>query len=154
MSGTLDPAVGASDKPAQYALASHVIFTRYVLFAVISGLANIAFQQIVIWTLPSLPIMASVLTGTGVGFVVKYVLDKKWVFLDTYDGHAAELRKVIFYGFFGVATTILFWAVELGFWHIWLTAEAKYTGAVIGLAAGNLIKYLLDRHYVFRKPAA
>jgi putative flippase GtrA len=132
-------------------LASHVIFTRYVLFAVISGLANLACQQIVVWILPNLQIMVSVVTGTAVGFVVKYLLEKRWVFLDSYDGHAAEFRKIVIYGFFGVATTLLFWAVELGFWHIWGTAEAKYIGAAVGLSLGNMIKYLLDRHYVFGK---
>jgi putative flippase GtrA len=134
-------------------LAAHVIFVRYVVFAVISGLSNLASQEIIIRALPAAPIMPSVLAGTGVGFIVKYLLDKRWVFLDSYDGHAAEFRKVFAYGVFGIATTMVFWGVELSFWRIWQTVEAKYLGAVLGLALGNWIKYLLDRHYVFPRSA-
>jgi putative flippase GtrA len=130
-------------------LASHVIFTRYVLFAIVSGLANLAFQEIVVRTVPTLPIMVSVLSGTSVGFWVKYLLEKRWVFLDVYDGHAAEIRKIAIYGIFGIVTTLLFWAIELSFWHMWQTVGAKYVGATIGLSLGNWTKYLLDRRYVF-----
>jgi putative flippase GtrA len=130
-------------------LPAHVIFVRYVLFAVVSGLSNLASQEIVVRVLPLAPIMASVLFGTGVGFLVKYLLDKRWIFLDTYDGHVAEIRKFTVYGLSGVGTTLLFWTIELGAWHVWQTVEAKYIGAVIGLSLGNWIKYLLDRQYVF-----
>jgi putative flippase GtrA len=95
--------------------------------------------------------MLSVLLGTGVGFFVKYVLDKRWVFLDDYEGHLLELRKITLYGFLSVGTTLLFWAVELGAWHYWHTPSAKYAGGAIGLALGNWIKYLLDRQFVFRR---
>lgn len=129
--------------------AAPLIFVCYVLAAIISGLSNLASQEIVVRALPIAPIMASVLTGTGVGFFVKYVLEKRWVFLDRYDNHVAEIRKISIYGAFGIGTTLLFWLIELSFWHIWQTMEAKYVGAAIGLSLGNWIKYLLDRHYVF-----
>jgi putative flippase GtrA len=133
------------------ALPTHVIFVRYVLFAVVSGLSNLAAQEFVVRVLPLAPIMASVLFGTGTGFLVKYLLDKRWIFLDTYDGHVAEIRKFVVYGLSGVGTTLLFWAIELGAWHIWQTVEAKYIGAVIGLSLGSWIKYLLDKQYAFPK---
>ena len=136
------------------ALAAHVIFVRYVVFAVVSSLANLASQELVIRTVPGAVLMASVVVGTGVGFCVKYLLDKRWVFLDAYDGHIAEARKIVVYGAFGVGTTLLFWAIELGFWHVWQTAEAKYIGAAIGLSLGNWIKYLLDKQFVFRRRTA
>jgi putative flippase GtrA len=141
--------IEASRPPA---LAGHAIFVRYVVFAVIAGVANLATQEAAVRLLPpDAPIMLSVLAGTAVGFVVKYLLDKYWIFLDGYDGHIAELRKVALYGVFSVGTTLLFWGVELGFWHIWRTAEAKYAGAVLGLALGNWLKYRLDRAFVFRR---
>jgi hypothetical protein len=71
--------------------------------------------------------------------------------LDAYESHAAEIRKVIVYGLSAVATTIIFWGVELSFWRIWGTAEAKYSGAVLGLSIGYWIKYRLDRHFVFAR---
>jgi putative flippase GtrA len=132
------------------ALSSHAIAVRYIMFAIIAGLANLATQEATIQVLPPLvPVMLSVLAGTAVGFVVKYLLDKSYVFLDGYDGHVAELRKVFLYGFFSIATTLLFWAVELSFWYIWNTIEAKYIGAVGGLSIGNWLKYMLDRTWVF-----
>ena len=130
-------------------LAAPLIFVRYVLFAIVSGLSNLASQEIVVRALPIAPIMVSVLIGTGVGFFVKYLLEKRWVFLDGYDNHVAEIRKISVYGAFGFGTTLLFWLIELSFWHIWQTMEARYVGAAIGLSVGNWIKYLLDRRYVF-----
>jgi putative flippase GtrA len=130
-------------------LSARVIFFRFVVFAVMAGLANLAAQEAVVRLYPLWPVMISVLAGTGVGFFVKYVLEKRWVFLDDYETHTAELRKIAIYGFFGIGTTALFWAVEMGAWHLWHTSEAKYAGAVVGLSLGNWIKYLLDKHYVF-----
>ncbi len=128
-----------------------VMFICYVLFAVVAGVANLGAQELFLrsigWPL------ASIVFGTGVGFVAKYALDKRWVFFDPYDGHAAEARKVLIYGTFGIGTTLLFWGVEVGCWHLGGTAEAKYVGAIIGLTLGNWIKYLLDKQFVFA-PAA
>lgn len=130
-------------------LAAHVIFARYVFFALISGLANLGAQEIVVRMAPTWSVMVSVLTGTGIGFVVKYALEKKWIFFDAYDTHAAEVRKIVVYGLFGVGTTLLFWGIELGALWLWQTTTAKYVGAAVGLSLGNWIKYLLDKHYVF-----
>jgi putative flippase GtrA len=136
----------------QPALLGHAIFVRYVLFAIFAGLANLATQEAAVRLLPPLaPIMLSVLAGTAVGFVVKYILDKHYIFLDGYDGHIAELRKVALYAAFSVATTAVFWGIELSFWYAWNTAAAKYAGAVLGLSLGNWLKYLLDRAWVFRR---
>lgn len=134
-------------------LAAHVIFARYVFFAVIAGLSNLAGQEATVRIVPSWPVMVSVLVGTGIGFFVKYALEKKWIFFDDYETHAAEIRKIVVYGVFGVGTTILFWAIELGALWVWQTTTAKYIGAAIGLSLGNWIKYLLDKHYVFRRKA-
>jgi hypothetical protein len=92
---------------------------------------------------------ASILAGTGVGFAVKYVLDKYWIFFDRTSGSAAEVRKLLLYGLSGVLTTALFWAIEIGCWKAWGTDIAKYSGAVVGLGIGYVMKYLLDRRFVF-----
>lgn len=130
------------------------ILVRYVLFAVLAGAANLLAQAGTAKLLPVLPLMAGILVGTAVGFAVKYVLDKKWIFQDSFARDLAEARKVAQYGIFSVATTLLFWATELAFWHVWQTQSAKYAGAVLGLALGNWIKYRLDRRYTFRKLAS
>jgi putative flippase GtrA len=129
--------------------AAHVIFMRYVSNILISSLLNLASQEAVVRLVPLAPLMASVLTGTMVGFLVKYLLDKRWIFLDSFADPAAELGKITVYGIVSIGTTLLFWASELGFWYLWQTIEAKYLGAALGLSIGNWIKYLLDKRYVF-----
>jgi len=131
-------------------ISGYAIFRRYVTFAVISGLANLVAQALSIRVAPAYPVPSSILCGTAVGFFVKYLLEKRWVFFDGYDGKAKELRKITVYGLSGVATTLLFWAVELAAWHLGGTDAAKYIGAAIGLSIGNVVKYLLDRKFVFR----
>jgi len=138
--------LAAEDRPA---LRARALFIRYVVFAVAAALCNLASQEATARLVPSRPLMASVLVGTGFGFVVKYVLDKRWIFFDDFGGHASEFCKVVAYGLFSIGTTLLFWGLELGAWQVWHTAAARYAGAVVGLALGNWIKYLLDRHYVF-----
>jgi putative flippase GtrA len=130
------------------------LFFRYVVFAVISTLVNFAVQEVVVQTFPIAPLMTSLMAGTIAGFAVKYLLDKKWVFYDGYTSHAGEARKVALYGMFSVLTTVIFWSFELGFWAIWGTDAAKYTGGAIGLAIGYISKYALDRRFVFRSARA
>ena len=125
------------------------ILLRYVLFAAVSTVANLLMQELVFQLVPVLRLPMSILAGTVVGFAVKYVLDKNWIFYDAYTSHANEIRKVILYGAFSVVTTAIFWTVEVTFWAIWQTSTAKYTGAVLGLSIGYAAKYLLDREYVF-----
>ncbi len=151
MSIEKNASIAAAEESASAFLAAHVIFARYVFFAVISGIANLGAQELVVRIVPAWPVMISVLVGTGIGFFVKYVLEKKWIFLDSYETHAAEVRKIVIYGIFGVGTTLLFWGIELGALWIWGTTTAKYIGAAVGLSLGNWIKYLLDKHYVFGK---
>ena len=123
---------------------------RYVLFAILSTIANIATQELAIRISPVEPLTVSILAGTIVGFALKYVLDKLYVFADSYDGRAGEARKIMLYGAFSVLTTMIFWGFELAAWRIWQTNTAKYAGAVLGLAIGYAAKYALDRRYVFR----
>lgn len=127
---------------------------RYLAFAVIATLANLATQEIVVRIAPVAPLALSILAGTAAGFVLKYVLDKRFVFEDRFVGRADEARKVALYGAFSVLTTLIFWAFEVTFWAVWGTATAKYTGAVVGLAIGYAAKFILDRTFVFRgRPA-
>jgi putative flippase GtrA len=129
-------------------------FARYVLFAIIATLANLATQEVVIRLSPVSPLTLSILAGTAAGFILKYLLDKKWVFDDGYSGHRQELQKITLYGVFSVFTTLVFWSFEVTFWIIWRTDFAKYTGAVIGLAIGYAAKFALDRAFVFRERRA
>ena len=126
------------------------IASAYVAFALLATVINLGTQEFAFRAAPGLPVMFSIVTGTVAGFVVKYALDKIWIFDDQYDGARAETRKIALYGFFSIATTAIFWGAELLFLALWGTAAAKYTGAILGLAIGYAVKYEIDRRYVFR----
>jgi putative flippase GtrA len=140
--------------PRTNAAGGAAMFFRYVVFAVVATLANLAAQELVIRLAPIAPLTVSILAGTVAGFVLKYILDKKWVFDDGYAGHRRELQKVTLYGAFSVLTTLVFWSFEVAFWTIWRTDLAKYTGAVLGLAIGYAAKFALDRTFVFQERRA
>lgn len=72
------------------------IGARYVLFAVVATAVNFATQEVVITVAPVAPLALSILAGTAVGFAVKYILDKKWIFYDRYTTHSGEAWKVSF----------------------------------------------------------
>lgn len=130
------------------------IVVRYVLFAIVSTLANLVTQEIVVQIAPTAKLTLSILAGTVAGFAVKYVLDKYWIFYDAYTTPGHEAKKVLLYGLFSVATTCIFWGFEVTFWMMFKTDLAKYTGAVLGLAIGYAAKFSLDRNYVFRERGA
>jgi putative flippase GtrA len=130
------------------------VAVRYVLFAVVATLANLAAQEAVVRLAPGAPLALSIAAGTIVGFAVKYVLDKKWIFYDPFTSHRDEARKISLYGLFSVVTTLVFWGFEVTFWTIWRTDVAKYAGAVLGLAIGYTAKYVLDQTFVFKERSA
>lgn len=124
---------------------------RYAISAVVSVVANLVAQQITVVGVSAAPLMVSIIVGTIVGFAVKYLMDKTWTFREAYTTHKAEAHRVTLSGLFSVLTTLIFWAFELGFYAIWQTDFAKYTGAVLGLSIGYIIKFWLDRRHVFRE---
>lgn len=126
------------------------IAVRYAAFAVIATLANLGTQRLVLSTLEArLELAPAILAGTAVGLVVKYVLDKNWIFYDASTGLAAHGRRFSLYTTMGIATTLVFWSFEAGFWYVWRTDLMRETGAVLGLAIGYIVKFELDRRFVF-----
>lgn len=123
---------------------------RYTVFAVIATLANLAMQRLVLMGGDStLWFMAAVGAGTLIGLVVKYVLDKRWIFGDTSTGAKAHGKKFGLYTAMGLITTAIFWGTETAFWLTWQTDAMRELGAVLGLAVGYVVKYNLDRRFVF-----
>lgn len=123
---------------------------RYTLFAVIATIANLGLQRLVFLAGDTAPVfMAAVFAGTLVGLVVKYILDKRWIFADMGQGLRAHSKKFSLYTTMGVITTAIFWGTEATFWYVWKTDAMRELGAVLGLAVGYVIKYQLDRRYVF-----
>lgn len=131
-------------------LSPAALALRYAGFAVIATLANLGAQRLVLAFGEGAGLFAlAVIAGTGVGLVVKYLLDKRWIFYDRTTGAAAQGRQFGLYTAMGLVTTAIFWATETGFWLVWQTHAARETGAVLGLAVGYGVKYALDRRFVF-----
>ncbi|SMX44159.1 GtrA family protein [Actibacterium lipolyticum] len=123
---------------------------RYAAFAVIATFANLAAQRIVLGAVPStFGFVLAVAVGTGVGLVIKYVLDKRWIFGDQSTGLKSHGQKFGLYTAMGIITTLIFWGMETGFWLVWKTDTMRELGAIIGLSIGYVVKYQLDRRFVF-----
>lgn len=130
------------------------LIIRYTLFATIATVANIGAQDLVIRNYNgTFDILTSVIIGTGVGLVVKYILDKRYIFSFRARSVAHDTQTFALYTFMGLATTLIFWGFEFSFHHLFETKEMRYLGGVIGLAIGYLTKYHLDKRYVFRTEA-
>lgn len=126
----------------------------YTLLAAFATLANIASQDIITRLYPGpYHIELSILIGTGVGLMVKYVLDKRYIFRFTARDVAHDGQTFLLYASMGVFTTAIFWGFELTFQHLFATREMRYLGAAIGLALGYYTKYQLDRRFVFCQQA-
>ncbi|MEF2977472.1 GtrA family protein [Subtercola sp. YIM 133946] len=129
----------------------------YVLFAAISTAANLGSQFLVeiagtaLGIASSVSLVASVIVGTGVGVVAKYILDKRFIFRYEVKSMKHQARTLGLYTIMSGITTLIFWGFEFGAYFAFGTAAAKYTGAIIGLGIGYVIKYFLDKNITFRE---
>ncbi len=126
------------------------LILRYSAFAVVATIVNLVVQRLVLaYGDTTVFFMAAVGTGTLAGLVVKYILDKRWIFYDLDTGVKAHGEKFTRYTVMGLITTAIFWGTETAFWVIWKTDMMREAGAILGLSIGYIIKYQLDRRYVF-----
>lgn len=125
---------------------------KYSFFAVISIGVNLSVQYYLnfIYT-DKYQFYVSLLLGTLAGLIVKYVLDKKYIFYYAAANLKADFSKFIVYFLMGVVTTLVFWGTEM-FFHFFIDFQnAKYLGGLLGLSVGYFIKYNLDKKFVFVK---
>lgn len=123
----------------------------YTILAIIATFCNIVTQDLLTYIYSgSFYILISLILGTGVGLVIKYILDKKYIF--KYKTQNAQHNGKVFmlYTVMGIFTTIIFWGFEFGFHIVFETKEMRYIGGVIGLMIGYICKYYLDKRFVFR----
>lgn len=123
----------------------------YMAFAIVATLCNILTQDICSYLYSGdFSILISIIIGTGFGLVVKYILDKKYIF-QYKTKNAGHNRHIFFlYTVMGILTTFIFWGFEFGFHYIFKTKEMRYLGGILGLTIGYICKYYLDKRYVFR----
>ena len=127
-----------------------MLAVKYSLFAAISTLFNLLFQYLSFQVYSDIgSLYVAMFFGTLAGLVTKYVLDKKYIFYHTPADKTDDAIKFALYSFMGVFTTIIFWGTEIAFNATFENPYAKYMGAVIGLMIGYIIKYFLDKKYVF-----
>jgi len=128
------------------------LVVKYTLFAIMATIANILCQDAVnrVYHGPY-DLYPSMFLGTLVGLVVKYLLDKKYIFFFKSKNLFQDGQKFIFYASMGVITTFIFWGVEMAFDYTFKTIPMRYIGAVIGLSIGYWMKYQLDKRFVFRQ---
>lgn len=127
---------------------------RYAAFAVAATICNLLAQRAALGLYGGPAALAVAIgAGTLVGLAVKYALDKRWIFHDRETGLAMHTRKAFLYTLMGVFTTAIFWGTETAFWLLYGTERMRELGAVIGLTIGYVIKYRLDKRFVFRPSA-
>ena len=123
---------------------------KYVFFAIISTIVNLIFQFFSFMFYGGFgALYFAMFAGTLAGLIVKYILDKKLIFYHKVEDGKDDVKKFTIYSIMGVFTTIIFWGVEMAFHYLFSNPNSKYFGAVVGLSIGYVIKYFLDKKYVF-----
>ena len=123
----------------------------YITFAIIATISNILAQELSTYLyFGRFYILISIIFGTGVGLVVKYILDKKYIFKYKTQNTKQDGKLFVLYTIMGVFTTVIFWGFEFGFDYFFETKEMRYLGGVIGLMIGYICKYYLDKKFVFK----
>lgn len=126
------------------------IAVKYIIFAIVSTMVNL-FSQYISFAIYKgfLDLYVAMFFGTLAGLVLKYILDKKFIFYHKVKNKKDDGKKFILYSLMGVFTTFIFWGFEIGFYHLFENDNAKYIGAMIGLSIGYIVKYFLDKKFVF-----
>lgn len=127
-----------------------MLIVHYIVFAIIATAVNLLFQYVSFMVYDGMgAIYIAMLLGTLSGLIVKYILDKKWIFNYHANTKKDDATKFALYSFMGVFTTTIFWLTELAFDYAFAHEYAKYVGAVVGLSIGYTVKYFLDKKFVF-----
>ena len=123
---------------------------RYVAGAILATLVNLATQALSFSLYQgSGELLFGILAGTATGLFSKFIFDKFLIFDDPSLGLAENAQKFALYCVTGVFTTAIFWGTEATM--AWLSdgKAMRYLGAVIGLCIGYILKFHLDRRFVF-----
>ena len=117
---------------------------RYILFCLISIFLNLSTQEVFLFFFKSYII--SILFGTLNGFLIKFYLDKNFVFSNSSSFSFNELFTYAFTAFF---STIIFWSVEIFFLIYFQNNMMKILGGFLGLILGYTLKFKLDYKLTF-----
>ncbi|MCP3687537.1 MAG: GtrA family protein [Gammaproteobacteria bacterium] len=130
----------------------YMIAIKYTAFAVLATMANLLLQYLSLSLYDGVAsLYLAMAAGTMAGLLAKYILDRKYIFYHKSVSRKNDIAKFVLYSLTGVFTTFIFWGTEIAFDTLLNTEGAKYLGAVTGLTIGYVIKYYLDKTYVFRE---
>lgn len=145
-----------------------LLIAKYCIIAAISILVNMIVQfSVNYWVkhylvglvetrhaerIEHLFIYVGILAGATVALVVKYALDKRFIFQFTSRSSTHDAKVFAQYSLMSTVPTAIYWISELSFHYIYDGENAKYIGGVVGLTIGYLIKYRLDKKWVFAGP--
>lgn len=122
----------------------------YSFFALIAILTNFLVQEFSLQTYEGLySLWISIFLGTLVGLIVKFYLDKRFIFKYMTQSQTQNFSIFLLYSVMGAITTSIFWGFELGFYYLFDSNLMKYIGGFIGLVLGYMAKYYLDKRFVF-----
>ena len=87
-----------------------MVAIKYIFFALISTLFNLVFQYLSFLGYQGFAALyLAMFIGTLAGLVVKYILDKKFIFYHEVKSKKDDAKKFALYSLMGVFTTIIFW---------------------------------------------
>ncbi|WP_233880330.1 GtrA family protein [Paraburkholderia flagellata] len=139
-----------SSATASMSLSRTRLVFWYATFAALSIGANLGSQSIAFHLYQGMyAVPLSVCIGTGVGLVVKYLLDKAWIFRYEHQSVAHGVRTFSMYVAMGVGTTLVFWSVEFAANALFHGEIGRLAGGGLGLVIGYFTKYQLDKRFVF-----
>ena len=128
-----------------------MIATKYILFAILSTLVNLFSQFLTFAILDyEYEIYIAIANGTIAGLLVKYLLDKYYIFNLNVKEYSSS-NTFVPYVLTSILTTIIFWVTELWFINYIQIPYTEYIGAIVGLSMGYTLKYFLDRDFVFNE---
>jgi putative flippase GtrA len=126
----------------------------YSFFALITTIVNLGSQMVSVACYKgAYAIPASIFIGTAIGLLMKYVLDKRYIFKAQTKNLAHDGYLFVLYTAMGLITTAIFWGVEYAFQWAFNDDAMRYLGGALGLAIGYFLKYQLDKRYVFQQVA-
>jgi putative flippase GtrA len=128
----------------------NALITKYAVFAGISIGSNLGSQWVTgaIYDGP-FRVYAMLAVGTGIGLVVKNLLDKRYIFFFEAHNVGHDAWTFLRYVAMGVITTAIFWGSELLFHTVFTDPKMLYVGGLVGLLIGYTTKFFLDRKWVF-----
>jgi putative flippase GtrA len=130
-------------------LSASQIAARYVAFALVATALNFASQALVTQALGYGAILVALAVGTITGLLVKFELDRRWIFRFVPRDTLHHGGTFGLYAATGIATTAIFWGAELAADRLIGGPLGRYAGGAAGLAVGYFVKYRLDKKFVF-----